>query len=134
MKRRILRRIKIDEISAVDRPAQVGAVAAIIKSQGGVEMNAFEKRVQEIRVREGCSRIEALRKARHRHRDEFDRYQRELLTTSTPALQKRVNSIAVQSWEDLVERICKRDNISRTKAMAIARRENADIFRAYQEV
>ena len=39
LKKRIIRAMTVDEVSSVDRPAQRGAVAVIIKRDGGITMD-----------------------------------------------------------------------------------------------
>lgn len=70
-KRRILRRFRITEISAVDNPAQEGARAVIMKradAPTGAPTGAstevdVNRTVAEIRARDGVGHVEALRKA-----------------------------------------------------------------------
>src|SRR5882724_1653939 len=114
-KRTIMAEFQIDEISCVTRPAQEGALAAIIK-QGTVAPPAltrpavpvaivkaesvtkdepqeaglaFALAAAEIRARDGCSRTAALSKARTERPDLFEKFQSYVpavpVAKSTPA-------------------------------------------------
>ena len=81
-RRRIMRKLKITELSCVDRPAQAGAVATILKrddterpnyadiwcrEQDALEKAAemeFEDTVIEIQKRDDCDRTTAMTRAR----------------------------------------------------------------------
>jgi hypothetical protein len=80
-RRRILRKIRIDEISGVDWPCQEGAIVTIMKRDPSAEVDkireptmSFEQRVAEIGTRENCSSTQALAKARRQYPEEFNAY------------------------------------------------------------
>lgn len=88
-KRRILEKIKISEISGVDRPAMPHAVVAIMKRvrdqipappiAAPIEKQepppmTFEQTVSAIQRRDNCSGTEALSKARKEHPDAFETF------------------------------------------------------------
>jgi hypothetical protein len=81
-KRRIITKLKIDEISGVDRPCQQGAVVTIMKRREDdapiIKLKEppmdFERTVDAIRARDKCSRTAALSKARQESPESFLAY------------------------------------------------------------
>ena len=75
--RRIIRKLKITEISGVDNPCQEGARMTIMKRAEAplTAMTAFDQRVTEIQQSDGCSRVQAMSKARQEFPTDFDIYQ-----------------------------------------------------------
>jgi hypothetical protein len=176
---------KITEISAVDRPAQTPALAAILKADNRTPEEAraaeFLKGIQAGRAREeaevteadlarsreimadytaahvekaaptfsdfdaavehmegtGLSRVEAMTKAANRYPDLLDAYQRAgarpvgLDAPPQPYVRK-ARPRAVTDFDMLVDGIASRRNVSRTKAMAMAQKEQPAAFAAYQ--
>jgi hypothetical protein len=105
-----LRELEIEEISILgkhSRPAVRSARIAIYKCDGaqGGPMDVFEKHVQEIRKRDNCSLMIAMRKARTEFPADFDRYQADGGVSSTPIQKLRTKSEAVRTFEKIVRRI-----------------------------
>ena len=91
-RRRIMRKLKITELSCVDRPAQAGAVATIMKREDTARPNyadiwcreqdalekaaemPFEDTVIEIQKRDDCDRTAAMTRARLEHPDAWAAY------------------------------------------------------------
>jgi len=76
--KRILKEIRLDRIAAVDRPCVEGAVATLIKRVEPMprSFGSFEQAVETIRKREGCSRADAMSKARRRYPAAFAEFQK----------------------------------------------------------
>jgi hypothetical protein len=156
-KRRIMQAFKLDELSAVDRPAQVGAKVTIMKRHDPeaevpvlartehrdvvVRKNepapsdgmTFEDEVQKIQDRTGCSRLDALRKAADRHPSLFEKYQEQGAVSSRPVEKKGPSEAEVQRrWEEYVERERKGGKVSRREAMQAAARLHSETLAAYR--
>jgi hypothetical protein len=115
-RRRILEKLIINEISGVDHPCQEGAQVAIMKRKASNTMNdELEGSVLDLEAR-----IQALTKAVAAVTDkkDFDPFKR----------------VGVPDFDSTVSEIRKRDNCSRTEALAKARVENPQAFEEYQNV
>lgn len=136
MPKRIMEDFRIDEISAVDRPAQKGARARIMKRQTEDAKMEFQKRVDEIRKRDDCSQTEAMSKAREEFPDEYEAYQREGAASGREAIAKMHRnpraSDPVREFRKIVAETAARDGISPARAMEKARTENPAAYEAYQ--
>jgi hypothetical protein len=66
-------KLRINEISAVDRPAQEGAVALLVIKRH--DDDSFMDIVAKIQKRDGCSKLAAMATARTEHADAFERLQ-----------------------------------------------------------
>ncbi|TPI54742.1 hypothetical protein FJ417_24645 [Mesorhizobium sp. B3-1-7] len=80
-RRRILQELTVDKIAAVDRPAQEGANAVIMKRADEPPVDAFTKAqgdfeacVDRIQKRDNSTRLAAIMKATNEHPDEWSRY------------------------------------------------------------
>lgn len=150
-RKRILDKIKLTEISGVDRPCQQGARVAIMKRAEPSSITKFDKAHQRLSA--------ALAKAYPSHEKETEMTKKmdetmiddELegsiidLEAQLADLNKRLaeaeaqtnhnqnNQILVSApdFEDTVAGIRKRDGCSRTEALAKARKENAAGFQNY---
>jgi hypothetical protein len=147
-KRRILREFRIAEISAVDRPAQEGALMAIMKraddEQEDDEMelrkiasfDSFEAAVAAIAKREGCQRHVAFSKAANAFPALLDAYRREgserVAKAADDLARRRAKPAAATHFDRIVDGIMDRDKVSRSAAMSKARQENPDAYRAMQ--
>jgi hypothetical protein len=152
MKRRIMRRFRLDEISAVDRPAQEHARMTLIKRNEGQEQDdmrlekitrdeplsfaTFEAAVVHLRELHECSRASAMSAAADRYPDLLRKYNDEGAERVEKAAQEATRisatSEAEQNWNMLVSNIMDRDKVSRVVAMPRARRENPGAYAAYQ--
>src|SRR6266508_1124882 len=162
MKRRILHKFKLEEISGVDRGAQEEATVRILKRRQETPVNSHEDlqaqlddRVDELR-KSGLSGCDALRQARREAPEKFDTYQESGLAKSDDAdyealikaeiggsamprhiaaqriIQKYgprpdANAIiakgdAAAVFEDIVDNIMRDEGVTRSVAMARARR------------
>ena len=139
MRKRILKEFRLDEISVCDVPAQEGAVMVLMKraKPQGSEMEEvmFEQRVTEITKREACSRVEARRKARVEHPEEFEDYQAEG-AISPPPVEKAATlpgaAKAKREFDRAVSELVSSAGISRTAATRRIRRECPDLYEALQ--
>ncbi len=143
-KKRRMTKFRILEVSAVDKPAQRGAVATIMKRDKGDERNTpmdtndeyeveaaaddFHTLAKVLREDEKLSRVEALRKARRLSPLTFAKMQ------GTPApfdtREEAERAIKSMQFEQLVDQIAARDCISKCDAMARARQEHPEEFAA----
>ena len=138
-RRRVLKEFRISEISVCDVPAQEGAVMLLMKRaepQGfEKEETMFEERVTEITKREDCPRVEAMRKARIEHPDEFEDYQADY-AISSPPVEKAATlpgaAKAKREFDRTVSELVSSAGISRTAAMRRIRRERPDLYEALQ--
>jgi len=151
IKRKIMREFKLNEISAVDRPAQVHAKMTIMKRADEPQepdqepdmnltkiasFDTFDDAVAAIAKAENCGRSQAMSKAAKCHPDLLATYQ----TAGVERVAKRIDEArkagampqAARNWEILVGAIADRDKCSRTEAMRRARREDPEAFRAFQ--
>ncbi|WP_156953316.1 hypothetical protein [Afifella pfennigii] len=147
IKRKIMRDFQIEEISAVDVPAQAHAKMVIMKRADDHEepdmnltkiasFDTFDDAVAAIAKAESCPRHKAMSKAAARHPDLYDSFQRE----GEEQIAKRVDEArkagampqAARNWDILVGAIADRDKCSRTEAMRRARREDPEAFAAFQ--
>jgi len=137
MVRTIMRSFKINELSAVDNPANVHARATIMKRDepdGGAD--AFEKAVAAIQSATGCSRLVALERAY----DEADYAPYGMEVTSkrdTRDLAERLRvpdrSAQKAAFMDKVAAIQARESCSRSRALEIAASENSAELAAWQD-
>jgi hypothetical protein len=102
-KRHRLKRIKLDELSLVDRPANPHAQVTLFKrddARAPASFKSFDEAVDHLRRVHG------------------------VVTKSEPSPVKKFN--------DLVAEVVTRDGVPRSSAMAKVARENPDEFAAYQ--
>lgn len=138
--RRIMREFRIDELSAVDRPAQEHAKMAILKSadseQEYTEMNtavsfkSFAEAVQYLNDL-GGSRTDALRKAARRFPQLRKQMNDDAVSAAGELHKQAAPSPAVTRFTDLVAKIATDRHVSRSAAMALAKREYPQEFAAY---
>ncbi len=134
-----MRSFVLDEISAVDRPAQEEALATIFKREdptvGEPEPPSFDsfEAAYGFFKRNGASGTGAMQEAARRYPDLLDAYQAEGALSSRPSFEKEARSLAVQQFELAVDGIVMRDNVSRTVAMQRARQLYPAKFEAYQQ-
>lgn len=137
-KRRIMRALRIDEISACDSPAQEGAVMTIVKRHmpSPKEDTVSQPRdimelADEIQATRQCARTEAMRIARQRRPDLLEKFQT-APAAARPSYGPMAKSAAQSSFDEVIDRIAKRDGIGRSQAMTKARSEAPHQFaRAY---
>jgi len=125
--------LKIAELSAVDRPAQSGALALIMKrDDGGTAMRSFNKRVDEVAARDGCLRSIAMSKARHEFPDEFEAMQKNYPPPAShrpaPVPEAAAVEKAQRDFINAAREIAGRDRIPLYAAMGKARAEAAAEF------
>jgi hypothetical protein len=128
-----LENIEVEEISLLgkhSRPAVRGALVAIAKADQQLD---FTDRVAEIRKRDGCSRVEALAKARIEHPTAFEAYQDSGLVLSRPTERRIEKSDAVTRFEKCVEVVQMRERCKRFHALQTAAREYPSDLVAYRE-
>ena len=136
MTRRVISKLKIDELSAVDHPAQPGALARVMKRHDpGTAAEQFDVKVQEIQKRDGCPRHRAMSEARLEHPELYDALQ---TRAAEEPVQKRVpcaaEAMAAKARGDFMERaraIAKRDRVALHIGMSRARTEAPELFAAY---
>ena len=113
-RRRILEKLKIDEISGVDRPAQEGAVVTIMK----------RSREQEPTM----TKLNDLEDSILILRDRVDVLNKNLTDRAQPAPPP------IPDFDEVVSAIRKRDGCGGTAAMSKARREAPDAFAIYNRL
>ncbi|MFD0987816.1 hypothetical protein [Methyloligella solikamskensis] len=150
-RKRIMREFTIDELSAVDRPAQQHATMAIMKRDEGDEpaapiadgkddvahFDSFEQAVEQLAAILSGGRTEAMKKvARERpdllqkyNQDGRDAFQKAQAEASRPAEVSK----AKEDFDLLVDGIMDERKVSRTQAMTIARAKHPAAYRRYQE-
>ena len=146
-KRRIMREFSIDELSAVDKPAQAHARMAIMKRADPEEnddmqfekiidrplaFDTFEAAVGHLKTIHRYSGTQALRKARETHPRLFEAYQKAGAFSSRPSFEKAARPQDVQRFDLIVDGIAERDEVSRVEAIRRAAREEPEAFRRYQ--
>jgi hypothetical protein len=142
MPKRILRQFRLDEISAVDKPAVEGALALIMKQRSDVRQTDapadFDSAVSLIQKRDNCPRHLAMSKARGEYGRLYSAYQLEGERTfiakqaEAEAAEKaaRRRSPAIREFDDAVEEFAARRRISRHHAMRIVRESRPELFAA----
>ena len=158
-KKRIMRALKIDEVSVVDRPAQQGAVMTIMKRDDGVEKAPVQPRarmkpaydgksksskavwlscVEKVRSRDGCDGVTALRTARKEYPSEFAAFAG-VAHTNDPyhGMSKGDDEMEkldgfFPMFEAAVATIQKREGLSMTEAMTQARSSCPVLFAKFQ--
>ena len=146
-KRRIMREFSIEELSAVDKPAQAHAMVTIMKRSDPKEnddmrfekitdqpraFDSFEDAVEHLKKVHGCSGTEALRKAREGHPGLLEAYQKVGAVSSRPNFEKAATPKAVQDFDYAVAGVMERDGVSRTAAMSRVRSERPHLYDALQ--
>lgn len=152
-RRRIMHDFKLTELSAVDRPAQEGARAVLMKRAddeqeqeqdmmsfqkiGGDDVAAFdsfEAAVQHLKSVHGMTPLAAMEAAADRHPDLLKRYNQQGTELAKAAAVSRIRTVPreVRRFDDLVEQVQARDRIPRLAALEQARREFPREFEAYQ--
>lgn len=131
-KRKIISKLKLNEISSVDKPAQAAALVTIMKSEES-EMS-FQDRVSEIQKSAKCSRVAALQKARELYPDEFESYQASGHEAQAD-LQKamRTDSRSRTAFQNEMEKLLiANPKMKRTEAMRKLRDERPDLVEEMQ--
>lgn len=128
-------KLKLNEISSVDNPAQAGALAAIMKrDERGNDMSFMEK-ILEIQKRDGGSHHNAMRAARIENPELFLAMQQRPIEAQVEKQQPSEAQLAVQkARRDFMERahtIAARDGVPMHQAMRKARTEAPELFAAY---
>ena len=145
-KRRIMREFSIEELSAVDKPAQVHARMAIMKRDSSEDekmdfqkiidqplaFDRFEDAVEHLKKVNRCSGTEAMRKAADAHPGLLETYQAAGAVSSRPDFTKVARPQAVQEWDLAVAGVMERDGVSRTAAMSRVRSERPHLYDALQ--
>lgn len=139
MRRRILKDFRLDEISVVDRPAQVGARVTLMKSDSQAT-EAFTKQdvdsLAKTFTARGVSERLANNMAVARLMRKAGIYEAGFLAPSSQrelwARDYSVVNKAVGDFRKRVQEIASRDGCSKAKAMQRARIEHPDEFAAYQ--
>lgn len=140
MKRRIVTKLRIDELSSVDRPAQPGALVRIMKRyDDGSAADRFEAKVQEIQKREGCSGTAAMSRARIENADLFAAMQEAPVCVPVekrvPCAADAAAAAAVAKargqFMDRAREIAKRDRVPLHTGMSRARVEAPELFAAW---
>ena len=137
-KRRIMRAFKINEISAVDRPAQAHARVCLLKREGDLSkiaaFDSFDDAVAAIAKREGCARHAAMSRAAKQFPSLLDAYPQEgddrVAKATADAAGPRTFSKAELDFEDRVDEIAKSRGLPRHAAMSAARQRFPDEFAA----
>jgi hypothetical protein len=140
-RRRVMRAFKLGEISAVDNPAQQGAVATIMKRDEEPHHHTkeapmpyqetnFAELVREIQKRDGLTRTDAMHKARRVNPSAYAKLNdcREPVNFGKP---EDVYGRAV--FEMACDEIQKRDDCDRMTAMRTVRIESPEIYAMYNE-
>jgi hypothetical protein len=135
MTQRVITKLKIDEISSVDRPAQPFALARIVKRDDGGATDQFGAKVQEIQKRDGCKAHQAMQQARVEHPDLFQAMQDAPIATT---VEKRVRNAeelelrkARQQFMGCAHEIAKRDRVPLHIGMSRARIEVPELLAAW---
>jgi len=137
-KRRRMLDFVIDEISAVDRPSQSHARMSVMKRDDSpAAFDSFGEAVAAIAKAEGVSRIEAMSRIARTHPDLVKKHQAEyddrIEKAAADAAQPRLMVKAIQTWNDRVGEVARRDGVGRTEAMSRARAEFPAVFKSYEE-
>lgn len=146
-RKRIMKDFAISEISAVDRPAQAGAVAVFMKRHEKesemqlrkancdepVSFPTLEAAMDHLLKTHGMSRSSAMSTAAREHPDLLAKYQREgedQIAKAAEAPKPQLLSKAMMEFEDRVEQIAKGRGLPRHQAMKKARERYPDEFAA----
>jgi hypothetical protein len=140
-----MQEFRIDEISAVDYPAQEPAIAAILKGVNGYEeltpvsltddtpraFDTFEEAVTYLKAH-GGSGTAAMSQARRQYPALLAKLQapRVSKTDYATKVERRLRSDAKQKFDLLVGDITARRKVPRHVAMRIARQENPQAYAA----
>jgi hypothetical protein len=164
-----LENLKINEISFVDRGANKGARVTIYKAAAKLNPllkatanplmpvtkqapSTLEEAARRIQLRDGCSRTEAMTRARRAFPDLLALHEAQGRNpvgkqrgSPDPKLEQQLadrlddeldeedeDTMTIKTFNDAVEVIKKRDNCSTIVAMRRARVEHGDLFKAYQ--
>lgn len=139
-RRRIMQGFTIEEISAVDHPAQQGAKAMIVKRDDSKEITerdvAFSKWLEEDAERRRAEALEAFLDAQQEQVDalkaQMSDEEKKLLRDAAIAEQRKPGK-EMTMFEQKVAEIQKREGCSRLLAMKKAREEYPGAFEHYQE-
>jgi hypothetical protein len=142
-----MRAFSIEELSAVDKPAQAHARMAIMKraDEGDnddmrfekiidrpLAFDSFEAAVEHLKMIHRCSGTEAMRKAAEAHPRLLEAYRKTGAVSYRPDFTKAAPAKAVQEWDIAVAGVMERDGVSRTAAMSRVRSERPHLYDAYQ--
>jgi hypothetical protein len=143
--KRIMRDFTLREISCVDRPAQKGAMAMIMKRDQTMDhydhdddwldkaerdeaTDDFLDAAREIQKRDGCTGLEALQKARHEDGGAFGAMQQDSSHTDFDVDELSDATLGKAAFEVACTEIQKRDDCSRLEAMKRAREEQPALY------
>lgn len=152
-RRRIMREFMIQELSAVDSPAQQHAVSVLLKRDDRQEQDemqvqkiqrdeprsfsTFEDACTYLRTVQGMSPLAAMEAAADAHPSLIAKYNAEgesiAKAADAEAAAKRRKPRAVEDFELIVAGIAERDGVPKHVALERAREENPGKFKAYQE-
>ena len=142
-RRRVMRKLRIAEISAVDNPSVDGARAVLAKrdSERQESEMEFEKIIERPRsfatLEEACAHLAKMEAAARDRPDELARFNAEGLREAAEAAEQiakaRATPPAVAVFNKRVDQITARDRITKLAALERARVEHPDEFDAYQE-
>jgi hypothetical protein len=143
--KRIMRDFTLREISCVDRPAQKGAMAMIMKREQTMDhydhdddwlekaerdeaTDDFLDAARGIQKRDGCTGLEALQKARREHGGAFGALQQDPTHTDIDVDELSDGALGKAALEVACTEIQKRDDCSRLEAMRKAREEQPALY------
>ena len=143
--KRIMRDFTLREISCVDRPAQKGAMATIMKREQTMDhydhdddwlekaerdeaTDDFLDAARGIQKRDGCTGLEALQKARREHGGAFGAMQQDPTHTDIDVDERSDAELGKAAFEVACTEIQKRDDCSRLEAMRKAREEQPALY------
>jgi hypothetical protein len=125
--------LKINELSSVDRPAQPGALAVLLKTEKPAVVAKFLDLVEAIQKRDSCARTTALSKARVEHSEAFNEFQGSELTAADcdkSTANQTGRAAAQREFLRQADLIRRRDGCSGSESLSRARREAPDAFAA----
>jgi hypothetical protein len=132
MTQRVITKLKIEELSSIDRPAQPGALVAIMKRDDGGAAERFGAMAQEIQKRDGCMAHQAMERTRVEHPDLFEALQDAPIAVP---VEKRVPDAAQTAvanartaFMDRAHQIAKRDGVPVHVGMNRARIEAPELL------
>ncbi len=131
---RIMNQFRIDELSAVDDPAQEHARVAIMKRDGAVPATpeGFAKAVAAIMARDRCLRSDAMVRAAHEHPEAVAALRKaapaEAEEAEGPDEDERAGARRIFAAK--VRELAARDQLGQASAMIRARAQHPDEFAA----
>jgi hypothetical protein len=135
-KRRLLEELTLDEISAVDRPAQKGALVTIIKRDESATFDTFEEACAHFEKR-GLSEIAAMSAVAREHPDLLAKYNAEPAPEVAKAEPGHTHDWSRTkdesrdhefAFDAIAHGIHMRENVPKHIAMRLARQRNPKLF------